>query len=63
MEVQQKKIQDPITSQTSRVKHGRDTANPNDTTRVIAETAAPANGGYITKLATTPHPSIANVVL
>lgn len=32
-------------SQTSRVKHGRETANPNDTTSVIADTAAPANGG------------------
>jgi len=29
----------------SRVKQGRETANPKATTRVIAETAAPANGG------------------
>ena len=32
-------------SQTLRVKHGRETANPKDTTSVIADTAAPAKGG------------------
>lgn len=44
------------------VRHGRDTANPKATTRVIADTAAPAKGGYICKLATTPQPSIAKAI-
>ena len=30
---------------TLRVRHGRETANPKATTRVTADTAAPANGG------------------
>jgi len=34
-----------VNAQTLRVKHGRETANPKATTRVIADTAAPANGG------------------
>lgn len=53
---------DQTRTQTSRVKHGRETANPNATTRVIADTAAPANGGYIIRLATTPHPSVAKAI-
>lgn len=48
--------------QTSSVRHGRETANPNATTSVIADTAAPANGGYIFKLATTPQPSVAKAI-
>lgn len=32
-------------NRTLRVKHGRETANPKATTRVTADTAAPANGG------------------
>jgi len=34
-----------MSSQTLRVRQGRDTANPNETTTVIADTAAPAKGG------------------
>lgn len=33
------------TAQTLRVKQGREKANPKATTRVIADIAAPANGG------------------
>ena len=49
-------------AQTLRVRHGRETANPKATTRVIADTAAPAKGGYIFKLTTTPQPSVANAI-
>lgn len=32
-------------TQTLRVRQGRETAKPNETTSVIADTAAPAKGG------------------
>lgn len=45
MELRAKKKNLKETAQTLRVKQGREKANPKDTTRVIADTAAPANGG------------------
>lgn len=47
---------------TLHVRQERDTAKPKATTRVIADTAAPANGGYIFRLAMTPHPSVAKAM-
>jgi hypothetical protein len=48
--------------QTLRVRKGRETAKLKETTSVMADTAAPANGGYNFRLAITPHPSVAKAI-
>jgi hypothetical protein len=45
-----------------RVRHGRETAKLKAITRVIAEIAAPINGGFNIRLAMTPQTSVANAI-
>lgn len=47
---------------TLRVRQGRETAKLKAITRVVAETPAPTNGGFIIRLAITPQTSVANAI-